>query len=90
MEYIVKIWYTIYGGDILNLTKWLLVIVFLLPIILVLIHGIIKPKESFLFDRRWQFKNDMEPSEFALDIHRLFSIAILVIMLIILVTLVLS
>lgn len=74
----------------MNLTKWLLVIVFLLPIILVLIHGIIKPKESFLFGRRWQFKNDMEPSEFALDIHRLFSIAILVIMLIILVTLVLS
>lgn len=55
--------------------------------ILLLIHGIIKPKESFMFGKRWQFKNEVEPSEFALDMHRIFGIAILIVMLILLVLL---
>jgi hypothetical protein len=70
--------------------KWLLIIVFIIPTILILVHGIIKPKESFMFGKRWQFKNDVEPSEFALDMHRLFAIASLIVMLIVLVVLIVS
>lgn len=54
----------------------------LLCIIILLLHGIMKPKEGFLFGWRWQFKNDMERSEFALDINRIFSIVVLTVMLI--------
>lgn len=74
----------------MNFTKWFLVIVVLLPTILILLYGIIKPKESFLFGRRWQFKNDVEPSEFTLDMHRLFAIAILIVMFILLEVLIIS
>lgn len=74
----------------MNLAKWLLAIFIYLPVILLLMNGIINPKESFLLGRRWQFKNDVEPSEFALDIHRFFSIVFLIVVILLLILLIIS
>lgn len=70
--------------------KWFVIIFFILPIILFLLYGIIKPKESFMLGRRWQFKGEVEPSEFALDMHRIYAIALLIVVIIILISVILA
>lgn len=52
------------------------------PIILALVYGIINPKNSFLLGRRWQFKNKVEPTEFVLDMHKIFCITMLIVIII--------
>lgn len=74
----------------LFLSKLFLVIFVFLPIILALLYGIINPKNSFLLGRRWQYKNEVEPSEFALDVHRFFSIVILIVVVGLLILLIIS
>lgn len=74
----------------MNLSKWLIIIFFFLPIILALVYGIINPKNSFLLGRRWQFKNKVEPTEFVLDMHKIFCIAMLIVTIIILFLLIIS
>ncbi|SHJ30524.1 hypothetical protein SAMN02745176_03117 [Lutispora thermophila DSM 19022] len=72
------------------LSKWLIIIFFFPLIIIPLVYGIINPKNSFLLGRRWQFKNEVEPTEFVLDMHKLFCIAMLIVVIIILFLLIIS
>lgn len=68
------------------LTKLFVIIIIWLPAMLFLLYGVIRPEASFMLGRRWQFKDGAEPSEMAVDLHRLRCIAGAVVMLILLVS----
>ncbi|WP_160679723.1 hypothetical protein [Clostridium sp. C8-1-8] len=62
------------------------IVVFSIPIIAVLLYMIFYPRESALFGRRWQFKNEnLEPSDEAVKYNRTMGIIGLVFVLIIIV-----
>lgn len=73
----------------MNLGKLFIIIIIWLPAMLLLVHGIIKPEASFMMGRRWQFKNEAEPSEIAVDMHRLRCIVGAVVMLVFLLSILL-
>lgn len=52
----------------------------------VLIYSIINPRKTFMLGRRWQYKNDVEPNEEALFIHRLIPVIILILLTFIFIT----
>lgn len=55
-------------------------IIIFIPIIAVLLYQIYFPRESVLFGKRWQFKNDdLEPSEEATKFTRNTSIIALIV-----------
>jgi hypothetical protein len=64
----------------LKTIKLLLAIFVVLPIILILIRGIIKPKESFNFKNKFRPENVVESGEYEPDIHLVHSITYLIVM----------
>lgn len=51
----------------------------ILPLIGVLIYSIKEPEKSYLFGRRWQYKNDdLEPSEVLIKLNKRLSIIFLI------------
>ena len=52
----------------------------------ILIYSIVNPRETFMLGRRWQYKNDVEPSNEALFVHRLIPAIILIILTFIFIT----
>ncbi|SHJ35849.1 hypothetical protein SAMN02745176_03333 [Lutispora thermophila DSM 19022] len=71
-------------------TKLLLITFVFLPIIIALLHGIINPKSSFLLGKIWKIKNEIEPTDFVLDLHKIFCIAMLIIVIIMLFIMIIS
>ncbi len=54
--------------------------ILIIPFLGVLIYSIVEPEKSFLFGRKWQYKNeDLEPSESMIKMNRKISIVALVV-----------
>lgn len=62
-----------------------ILIIFLIPIYGLLIYAYIDPKESFLFGRRWMYKEEPEFSEEAINFLKKASLIFMVLLTIIVV-----
>lgn len=57
--------------------------ILIIPVIGVVIYSIKEPRDSFLFGRRWMYKNDeLEPSEEIIKFNRNASVVALVVIII--------
>ena len=57
--------------------------ILIIPVIGVVIYSIKEPRDSFLFGRRWMYKNDeLEPSEEIVKFNRNASVVALVVIII--------
>lgn len=57
--------------------------ILIIPVIGVVIYSIKEPRDSFLFGRRWMYKNDeLEPSEEIIKFNRNASVVALVVIVI--------
>lgn len=66
-----------------------IIIVLFIPIIGVLLYTIFYPRESALFGKRWQFKNEnLEPSDEVIKYNRTVGIIALIVILVILAALI--
>ena len=65
--------------------------ILIIPVIGVVIYSIKEPRDSFLFGRRWMYKNDeLEPSEEIIKFNRNASVVALVVIIILSIYIILS
>lgn len=62
-----------------NIFQKIIYSLMILPLIGVLIYSIKEPEKSYLFGRRWQYKNDdLEPNEILIKLNKRLSIIFLI------------
>lgn len=66
-----------------NIFQKIIYSIIILPLIGVLIYSIKEPEKSYLFGRRWQYKNDdLEPREGLVKLNKILSIIFLIVIVI--------